>query len=118
MKAGFNSDTYDHSAANKAHWDKLTPEDREARAQLSRESFKKATQRSIELGCNFSTWDPEKKRRVSSEGGKIAGKIPMWTNGVINKRSHESPGEDWFLGITKRKQGTDLIVVYRKKDDE
>ena len=41
---------------------------------------------------------------VASKGGKIVSKIQIWTNGFINKRSHECPGEGWRKGFVKRKK--------------
>lgn len=41
----------------------------------------------------------EEKSKIASLGGKACGKIPMWTNGIINKRSYECPGEGFFKGM-------------------
>ena len=36
-------------------------------------------------------------------GGKIVGPMPWWTNGEINRKTWESPGDEWMRGMSKKK---------------
>lgn len=50
------------------------------------------------------TLDKEKRREWSSKGGHVAGVASKgkknWTNGVVNKKCFECPGEDFRIGYT------------------
>jgi hypothetical protein len=57
-------------------------------------------------GCATKEWiaqNYEKQKENSSLGGKIGGVITgsklWWNNGTVNKRSHDSPGDDWVRGM-------------------
>jgi hypothetical protein len=107
-KLGIFSDEWDRSSASKKIWDDLSVSERQYRAEKNAEYAAMGGQKSKELGTNFTSWDKEKHKAVCSKGGKTAGKIPMWTDGVINKRSYTCPGEGFRRGMTlhnKRKQG-------------
>jgi hypothetical protein len=57
-----------------------------------------------ELG--YGIHDTNKRQLYASLGGKACGKLPHWTNGIINKKSNECPGDGWYRGRTiKRKRG-------------
>jgi hypothetical protein len=40
----------------------------------------------------------------SKKGGKTTGSMPYWTNGAVNKRSYDCPGEGFRRGQTRRKK--------------
>jgi general stress protein YciG len=37
-------------------------------------------------------------KRTASKQAKILSQMPWWNNGILNKRSHESPGDDFIKG--------------------
>jgi len=114
---GIHAENYDHSESSKKNWIKLKsdPVKFESFMEKNRKVARTRGMRSKELGTNFSTWEPEKQKEVASKGGKTAGKIPMWTNGVLNKRSYESPGEGWFRGIKKKTKDGTFVVKFKEK---
>lgn len=114
-KKGIFSDDYDRSKANRDIWNNLTQDQLESRIKSLRENAKSGGQKSKELGTNFTSWDPEKRSKVCALGGSIVGKIPMWTNGIENKRSHECPGEGWFRGIRRKKKNSSDYEVFKYK---
>ena len=61
---------------------------------------------------SLSSWDVDKHKSASSKGGKKTGKLPLWTNGFINKKGYECPGEGFFRGVTKKKRNSNEIVTY------
>lgn len=36
-------------------------------------------------------------------GGHIVGSLPWWTNGIVNKKSVECPGEGFYRGQTRKR---------------
>lgn len=44
----------------------------------------------------------ENSRKGGSVGGLIVGKMPWWTDGTINKKSHNRPGPTFYRGMTKK----------------
>jgi hypothetical protein len=49
---------------------------------------------------------PEDKKEAERKGGRTAGKLPRWTNGIINRYCTEQPGPDWYPGVTRKKNPT------------
>ena len=97
---GIHADDYDRSAASKKIWDELSAADRASRIVVATSFLKIASQKSKELGTNFSTWDKEKQRSCASKGGSIVGKLLCWTDGVSNKKTNDCPGDGWYRGRT------------------
>lgn len=109
---------YDRSEANRNQWKNLDEETYLNRVELNKKNSAIGGQISKDLGLNFSTWDEETRKEVASKGGKTCGKIPMWTNGVSNKRSFECPGEGWRRGMlsTNRYTKQKMINYYDVKE--
>lgn len=112
-KKGIHSPDWDNSKNSKESWAKLSEDDKEKRIEKNRINGNFGGQKSKELGTNFTSWDKDKQKEVASKGGKVSGKIPMWTNGVKNKKSYDSPGEEWFRGCTCKRRNSNEIVTYR-----
>ena len=47
---------------------------------------------------------PEDKKEAERKGGRKAGKLPRWTNGITNRYCTEQPGPDWYPGVTRKKK--------------
>lgn len=59
-------------------------------------------------GVCSKKWIEENKERqllfasqAGKVGGKVVGSMPWWTNGKVNKRSVNAPGDDFYRGMTK-----------------
>ena len=79
------------------------------RTEWAKIGAKALNQAGTRKGCATHEWTqahPDKQKENASKGGKLGGKVvgslPWWTDGVINKRALESPGEFWRLGMTKK----------------
>lgn len=114
-KKGIHADDYNHSEMSKLNWMNRSEDEKLQAIELCKSNAKTGGMKSKELGTNFTSWDKEKHKSVCSSGGKVSGKIPMWTNGVKNKRSHTQPDIDYFEGITKKHKITKQLTVYRYK---
>ena len=114
-KKGIHAEEYNHSEASKKQWESG---DREHVKQQLRERSKDAGLIAKEKKAGFHGLSEEEKAINCSKGGSAASKIPMWTNGTINKRSFDCPGEDWFRGVTQKHRITKEIVVYKYQTKE
>lgn len=112
LRRGIHSEDYDRTAANKEAWKNQTLEQLSRRIEMNKTNSKKGAEVSKQLGKNFSSWDVDKRKSASSKGGKKTGKLPLWTNGFINKKGYECPGEGFFRGVTKKKRNSNEIVTY------
>lgn len=73
--------------------------------------------------------NPDVFKEIASKGGSIGGKttgsMKWWNNGIINKRSHDSPGDGWVHGMlqSEKKQKSNLAnmkkrhEIQRRKDE-
>ena len=115
-KKGIHAEGYDYSAANVAQWASLSEDEYARRVEHNIKNAKLGGLKSKELGTNFSSWDVEKQKEVSKLGGAACGKVPMWTNGIINKRSYIQPEIGFFRGITKKHKNTKELITYKFKE--
>lgn len=103
-KLGIFADDWDRSEQSKKYWNELPDDVRGERLVEMREYMRRASKRSVELGTNFTSWDPEKHKQVAKMGAYASlAKDPIWTNGYENKRFLDCPGEGWRRGFTKKK---------------
>lgn len=103
---GIYDPSYDRSAAGKTNWQNLDEQIKKTQLTMLRQNAIIGGEASKNKGTNFTTWDKDKQKEAASKGGKTASKIQIWTNGFINKRSHECPGEGWRKGfVTRKKNG-------------
>ena len=51
-----------------------------------------------ERSANAKAANVKQSKEGKAKGGRIGGKMPYWTNGLNNKRSHTRPGEGYVLG--------------------
>lgn len=117
-KRGIHAEDYNHSQMSKKNWLEMNEITRQKQIKMLQDNSKLAGLKSKELGTNFTTWDSDKHKKACKLGGKIAGKIPMWTNGILNKRSHEPPDDTYFRGITKKHRITKELITYKYKIKE
>lgn len=113
QQKGIFSPDWDRLAHSKQQWQSKTEDERTALVEHLRRISILGAEKSKELKLNFSGMDKDHQKEIASMGGKVAGKIPMWTNGSVNKRSYTCPGIGWFEGITKKHKITKEIVVYK-----
>lgn len=114
-KMGIFSPFWDRSIASKLLWETRPQEERQRVLSILKVAGKIGNQKSKELGLNFSGWDKERHKEVAGQGGRIVGKIPMWTNGEINKRSYVCPGDGFRRGVTlKHKITKEKIISYKE----
>ena len=95
---GIHSPNWDRATVNKEHWESMPDDEYARRSEINRINAVSGGQISKELGTNFSSWDKEKHLAACSAGGKVSGKMLHWTNGVINRKSNDCPGEGWYRG--------------------
>lgn len=105
QKKGFHSDDFDLSESNRKIWANYTEEEYNARCENMRNAQN-----------NLS--DESRLRRLtgSRQGGLTSSKIPMWTDGLTNRRSHTRPGDEWKLGQTRRHKVTKIMTTYYYKE--
>lgn len=76
-------------------------------------------------GCCSKKWireNIEYVREYARKGGKVGGKMSWWNNGIINKKSFESPGIEWnkrmLMSEKKRKQVYECLAGHNRKDSK
>ena len=95
-------------------WESASAEERSERARHAQsfrtvESLKEAGRRAGQLhrerGTGICGMSAEEKEKACTNGGKSAGKLPWWNNGIKSTRSHVCPGEGWTAGRISWKWG-------------
>lgn len=103
-KKGIHSDNYDYSASSKQMWKSLSTSERNKRIEEAKNNAAKATKASVEKKANFISWDKNKHSEVARMGGKL----PWWTNGIVEKKSNVCPGDGFVRGRVKRKSNVEV----------
>ena len=101
QKKGIFSDEWDRSANNRKMWENLSCGERDDRIKTNQINAKLGGNRAKELQAGWM--NPDVRTAACSNGGKTSGKMPHWTNGEINRKSFDCPGEGFYRGRTLKK---------------
>ena len=85
-------------------------------ARIGAKALEEAGTRSGTFSQKWRDDNRERFKEITSSGGKIGGKIVgsmfWWTDGIINKKALEIPGEGWTRGLTKDKNSNSFLTPW------
>lgn len=104
---GIHSPGYDYSEASRKNWATMSDEKRAARVDKNKTNAKKGSDRSKELGTNFSSLPKDKLLELTRKAGAAMQEKyknhKRYNNGIKNIYATEHPGDGWVEGWKRYK---------------